>query len=332
MDPNNTPTIELDDALVQEFIDEAMDTLSSLDPQFVELEKNPEELTIIETIFRPVHSIKGNSGFFGFGQIKQLAHELETLLDLIRKGKLAVCSDVISVLLSGMDALREMFIRVKQNETEIPEGDTSIEQLITKVKCVAQGNSEEATWQQIQLTLDVLSPLLQDQSDDISMQFAELKSQLHKINPLDKSNDDDAANTANQPLMGYLKTLEANPEDNQTIEKLLETLRVDQEASTVQEIIDQYTDAIETMEVFLNTVGLDELGLSVMEDKIMALPASALAEPEAATQVTEQAAQKEQASTTPTPTQKNLQSPMTSIKPCVLANRVLTISSNLWVT
>ena len=90
MTQDNTPSINIDDSLVQEFIDESLDMLSSLDSRFIELEEQPGELSIIEAIFRPVHSIKGNSGFFGFVHVKHLAHELETLLDLMRKSKLGV--------------------------------------------------------------------------------------------------------------------------------------------------------------------------------------------------------------------------------------------------
>ena len=183
MTQNNAPTINIDDSLVQEFIDESLDMLSSLDSRFIELEEQPGELSIIEAIFRPVHSIKGNSGFFGFVQVKHLAHELETLLDLMRKGKLHVCSDVINILLDGMDALRLMLSRVKQGQNELEDGDTSAQLIIDRAKVAANGDDPMVHWQQIIKILDKISPMLGEQDGDLTDSFGELTQLLTKLNP-----------------------------------------------------------------------------------------------------------------------------------------------------
>lgn len=119
-----TQNITVDQELLVEFIDESSDTLDSLDALFIELERNPGDTEIVNAIFRPVHSIKGNSAFFGFGQIKSLAHEMETILDLVRKNRLPADSRVVSVLLKGMDALKGMFERVRAGGEQVtdPEG------------------------------------------------------------------------------------------------------------------------------------------------------------------------------------------------------------------
>ncbi|MDR0868542.1 MAG: chemotaxis protein CheA [Planctomycetota bacterium] len=98
-------------ALLQDFVQESTEMLEGLDQLFVALESNPDDLDIINQIFRPVHSIKGNSSFFNLVNIKNFSHTLETLLQEIRGGKRKVNKEVISVLLTGMDMLREMIGR-----------------------------------------------------------------------------------------------------------------------------------------------------------------------------------------------------------------------------
>ncbi len=68
------PIFDVDPELLNGFIDDSLDDLVSLDGLFVRLETEPGNLEIIQSIFRPVHSIKGNSAFFGLLKLKKLAH------------------------------------------------------------------------------------------------------------------------------------------------------------------------------------------------------------------------------------------------------------------
>ena len=69
------------------FLAESSDSLLSLDELFVQIEKNPDDLGLVDKIFRPVHSIKGNSSFFGLLNVKKFSHSFESLLQEIRSGK-----------------------------------------------------------------------------------------------------------------------------------------------------------------------------------------------------------------------------------------------------
>ena len=104
---------EQDPELLAGFLDEAEESLGTVGRLFVELERDPAVLATVEAIFRPVHSLKGNSAFFGLLTIKRLAHEMETVLDLVRKSRLTADRAVIDVLLAGLDVLIALVGRVR---------------------------------------------------------------------------------------------------------------------------------------------------------------------------------------------------------------------------
>ena len=72
-----------DPELLAAFLDETQESLGTLDSLFIQLEANPADTQTVEAIFRPVHSLKGNSAFFGFMQAKRLAHVMESVLDAV---------------------------------------------------------------------------------------------------------------------------------------------------------------------------------------------------------------------------------------------------------
>ncbi|MDR3212250.1 MAG: chemotaxis protein CheA [Planctomycetota bacterium] len=120
----------IDPALLQDFISESQEILDGLDPLFVALESSPEDLSIVDGIFRPVHSVKGNSGFFGLTNIKNFAHIMENILGEIRARKRQATPPLIDVLLKGVDFLRGMINRLAQGNFSgqlLPEEQTHLE-------------------------------------------------------------------------------------------------------------------------------------------------------------------------------------------------------------
>ncbi|MEW6500964.1 MAG: ATP-binding protein [Thermodesulfobacteriota bacterium] len=100
------------------FIDESNDSMQTIEADFIELESDPSSPEIINRIFRPVHSLKGNSGFFGLTNINKFSHRLENLLDAARKGELVVSREIIDVLLAGIDYLRKMLDRAAADPSD----------------------------------------------------------------------------------------------------------------------------------------------------------------------------------------------------------------------
>ncbi|MDH5542523.1 MAG: chemotaxis protein CheA [Nitrospinota bacterium] len=127
---------ENDADIFKEYLAEVFESLDGLDEKFVQLEKNPGEVKIVDSIFRPVHSIKGSSAFFGLLHIQSFSHKLENLLDDIRKGKMEARPVVIDNLLKGTDYLKAMFDRVAEGDTHyelLPDEKEFIENLEARI-------------------------------------------------------------------------------------------------------------------------------------------------------------------------------------------------------
>jgi two-component system chemotaxis sensor kinase CheA len=90
------------------YIEEATELLAELEGSLLELEDNPEDREIIGRVFRCLHTIKGSGAMFGFDDIAEFTHEVETTFDLIREGKIAVSGEIIGITLSACDHIRSL--------------------------------------------------------------------------------------------------------------------------------------------------------------------------------------------------------------------------------
>ena len=94
------------DDLIREFLIESQEGLDRMEHCLTELEGRPEDAGLLGEIFRAVHTIKGTTGFLGFGRLEKLAHAGENLLGLLRDGKLKANAEMITGLLELLDRLR----------------------------------------------------------------------------------------------------------------------------------------------------------------------------------------------------------------------------------
>ena len=116
-----------DESLLKDFIVEGLEYIDEIEVNILNLEQNPEDKDYINTIFRPFHSIKGVACFLNLEQIRELAHDLETLLDNARNGELSVTPPLIDIVLDGADTLKAMIIKLKDDlegkEGKLPDVD-----------------------------------------------------------------------------------------------------------------------------------------------------------------------------------------------------------------
>ena len=140
------PDFLQDKDLLAGFIEEAFEHLESIEVNVLELEQSPDDLDIINNIFRPFHTIKGVSGFLNLKTINRLAHATENLLDDVRNGKRAMDSAVIDIVLTVGDVLKSMVANIK----EVLEGgleryrETDISGFLTEITRLQQGEEEGA--------------------------------------------------------------------------------------------------------------------------------------------------------------------------------------------
>ncbi len=96
------------DDLTREFVAESQEGLERMERCLTELERRPGDRALVAEVFRAVHTIKGATGFLGFGRLEALAHAGESLLGAVRAGRVGVTEELIGGLLRLMDGLREV--------------------------------------------------------------------------------------------------------------------------------------------------------------------------------------------------------------------------------
>ncbi|SBV92919.1 CheA signal transduction histidine kinase [uncultured delta proteobacterium] len=126
----------MDPEIFADFIIEAREHLETIEPNLLELEKTPDNLGLLNEIFRPMHSLKGASGFLGLNKMNRLAHKAENILDELRKGTMSVTSEIMDVILTSTDALRQMIESLESSNTE---GDVDTAPIIETLDAIMAG-------------------------------------------------------------------------------------------------------------------------------------------------------------------------------------------------
>jgi len=141
-----TMTVELgeDTELLNEFCNEGKDLLQDIEQGVLVLEENPTSADTLNVVFRAFHTFKGGAGFLGLEPIKNLAHELESLLDAARRGDLTIDTYITELILAGRDALQQFLSEIgkrlggalKGEAITVPTSD-----LIARVKARLAGEN-----------------------------------------------------------------------------------------------------------------------------------------------------------------------------------------------
>lgn len=107
--------------ILEDFLVEAFELVEQIDHDLVELEANPEDLELLNRIFRVAHTVKGSSSFLNFDILTRLTHHMEDVLNKARRGELKITPDVMDVVLESVDDMKNLLgsIRDNGNDTAI---------------------------------------------------------------------------------------------------------------------------------------------------------------------------------------------------------------------
>jgi two-component system chemotaxis sensor kinase CheA len=130
------------EAFKAKFKEEAIDLISSLEDLVLKLEKNKTGKTIIEDIFRVMHSLKGGSAMFGFELIDKLTHLLETVYDNIRNEQMSVTGDILNITLEVIDHLRNL---LNENESNYKQLEQINNVFINRISRILNDEPEQTT-------------------------------------------------------------------------------------------------------------------------------------------------------------------------------------------
>ena len=125
------------DDLLNEFLTETFESIEVVDLELVELEKDPNNKSVLDNIFRLVHTIKGTCGFLGLPRLEAVAHSGENVLGKFRDGEMKVTPEAVTLILTALDRIKEILVGLEQNQQE-PSGDDS--EIINQLNAMAEGN------------------------------------------------------------------------------------------------------------------------------------------------------------------------------------------------
>ena len=115
--------------ILQDFLVESFELVEKLDEDLVELENNPEDLELLNGIFRVAHTVKGASSFLNFDVLTHLTHHMEDVLNKARHGELILTPDIMDVVLESIDLMKALLNTIR---------DTSADAGIDVSACVAR--------------------------------------------------------------------------------------------------------------------------------------------------------------------------------------------------
>lgn len=134
-----------DKELLTSFIAEAQEHLDTIEVNILALEQDPEDIEVINAIFRPFHTIKGVAGFLNLKEVNRLSHEIETLLDNARDRKLIIDEEIVDIVLETVDRLKGLINHLKEDiETGfITPAGADLNTLIFKIRSVTPSYLED---------------------------------------------------------------------------------------------------------------------------------------------------------------------------------------------
>ncbi|MDR6354536.1 chemotaxis protein histidine kinase CheA [Pseudomonas psychrotolerans] len=113
-------SFDADEEILQDFLVEAGEILEQLSEQLVELESRPDDMDLLNAIFRGFHTVKGGAGFLQLHTLVECCHIAENVFDILRKGERRVDAELMDVVLQALDSVNEMFSQVREREEPTP--------------------------------------------------------------------------------------------------------------------------------------------------------------------------------------------------------------------
>ncbi len=129
--------------IMEDFLVEAFELVEQIDHDLIELESNPEDLELLNRIFRVAHTVKGSSSFLNFDILTKLTHHMEDVLNKARRDELKITPDIMDVVLESVDMMKGLLhgIRDSGNDTDV---GIDIEDICKRLTAISEGEAPSA--------------------------------------------------------------------------------------------------------------------------------------------------------------------------------------------
>lgn len=129
--------------IMEDFLIEAFELIEQIDHDLVELEANPEDLELLNRIFRVAHTVKGSSSFLNFDVLTELTHHMEDVLNKARKGELKITPDIMDVVLESVDMMKRLLESIRDNGSDAAAG-IDIKNICASLTQISEGEAPSA--------------------------------------------------------------------------------------------------------------------------------------------------------------------------------------------
>ncbi len=126
--------------ILEDFLVEAFELIEQIDHDLIELEARPDDLELLNSIFRVAHTVKGSSSFLNFDVLTKLTHKMEDVLNKARHGELQITPDIMDVVLESVDKMKTLLNCIRDNGNDTAIG-MDIEPICAKLAAVADGTA-----------------------------------------------------------------------------------------------------------------------------------------------------------------------------------------------
>lgn len=158
--------------ILQDFLIESFELIEQLDQDLVELESHPDDLDLLNRIFRVAHTIKGASSFLNFDVLTHLTHHMENLLNMARHGDLVIDPNVMDVILESIDLMKALLVRIRDSGED---SGLDVADCVGRLDRVANGGSNEEEAPLIEPVIEEVEPDYSDMSE------AEVEAEIERL-------------------------------------------------------------------------------------------------------------------------------------------------------
>ena len=167
-------SFDADEEILQDFLVEAGEILELLSEQLVELEGSPDNMNLLNAIFRGFHTVKGGAGFLQLNELVACCHIAENVFDILRKGERRVTSELMDVVLQALDSVNAMFQEVREGKPLTPATDELLESLARWAEPCTEDELAQS-----EPSSTAVEELEQVASDQVDAEFEQLLEAIH---------------------------------------------------------------------------------------------------------------------------------------------------------
>jgi len=199
----------------EDFLVEAFELIEQMDQDLVELENNPEDLELLNRIFRVAHTVKGSSSFLNFDVLTKLTHHMEDVLNKARKEELKITPEIMDVILESVDMMKGLLEAIR--DTGSDECGIEIEDICNRFDAISSGEevaSQEEVEEEVAENKETESEPEVSEEDLANMSPEEVEAEIQRL--LEQKQKEKEAKKAKKKTAEVKK---ATPAKTQKVEK-----------------------------------------------------------------------------------------------------------------